>query len=143
MLAKRAVSGTQATAGDQVRYKLQVTNKGPDATPASIKLTDPLPQGLELVSASGKGWQCKVAKASDKVSCVRRQALGADRKAPPVFVVAVATKAAMGRVVNVAKVSVAGESARSNNRDEAAVTVVPAQLPSTGFRLMLPGRDLT
>ena len=44
------------------------------------------------------------ARRSDTVSCVRKQGLGADRKASPVFVVAVATKAAMGRVVNVAKV---------------------------------------
>lgn len=139
VLAKRVVSGSQATAGDKVRYKLQVSNKGPDAAPAPIKLTDPLPQGLELVKASGKGWKCRVAKASDKVSCVHKQALGADRKASPVFVVAVASKTATGRVVNVAKVAVAGETARSNNRDNASITVVPAQLPSTGFRLMPPG----
>jgi uncharacterized repeat protein (TIGR01451 family) len=137
-LAKRVVSGAQATAGDKVRYKLQVSNRGPDAAPGPIKLTDPLPKGLELVSAKGKGWKCTVAKASDKVKCVRKQDLGADRKAPPVFVVAKATRAAMGRVVNVAKVSVAGESARSNNRDQAVLTVAPAQLPSTGFRLMPP-----
>ena len=139
MLTKRAVSGSQAAVGDTVRYKLQVSNQGQGTAAGPIKLTDPLPAGLELVSASGKGWKCKVAKASDKVSCVRKQDLGADRKAAPVFVVAVATKTAMGRVVNVAKVAVAGETARSNNKGTASITVVPAQLPSTGFRLRPSG----
>lgn len=139
VLHKRVVSGAQASVDDRVRYKLQVSNKGPDAAPGPIKLTDPLPKGLELVSAKGKGWKCKVAKATDKVKCVRKRGLGADRKAAPVFVVAKATKAAMGRVVNVASVGVAGESVRSNNRDTASITVVPGQLPSTGFRLMPPG----
>jgi uncharacterized repeat protein (TIGR01451 family) len=137
-LTKRVVSGAQATVGDRVRYRLQVSNRGSATASAPIRLTDPLPAGLELRSAHGKGWKCAVRKASDTVSCVRRKALGADRKAPPVFVVAVATKVAMGRVVNVAYVSVAGETARSNNRDRASITVIPAQLPSTGFRPM-PG----
>lgn len=69
---------------------------------------------------------------------MRAKGLRADRKAPPVFVVARATKAAMGRVVNVATVTVAGESAESGDRDDAPLTVVPAQLPSTGFRAV-PG----
>jgi hypothetical protein len=70
---------------------------------------------------------------------VRKRGLGADRKASPVFVVAVATTAGMGRVVNVANVKVAGESVRSNNRGKASITEVPAQLPSTGFRFTRGG----
>ncbi|MGF9759200.1 hypothetical protein AAII07_28770 [Microvirga sp. 0TCS3.31] len=66
---------------------------------------------------------------------MRKRALGADREAPAVVVVARATRSALGRVVNVATVRVAGESDRSNNRGRARVTVVPAQLPATGFRL--------
>ena len=138
-LSKRVISGARATVGDRVRYRLQVSNKGPAAAPARIKLTDALPKGLDLVSAHGKGWKCTVRKAADTVSCVRTQALGADRKARAVFVVAVATKAAMGRVVNVANVSVAGQAASAGDRDKASITVVPAQLPSTGLRTVAPG----
>ena len=139
VLDKRAVNGAQAKVGGTVRYKLTVRNQGTDAAPGPITLTDPLPKGLELVSAKGKGWKCQTRKGSDTVKCVLKNGLGADRKAPPVFVVAKATRAAMGRAVNVANVRVAGESARSNNRGTAAITVVPAQLPATGFRLMPPG----
>ena len=139
VLSKRVVSGAQAVVGDRVRYRLQVSNKGTAPTSSRMKLIDKLPAGLELVSAHGKGWRCTVRKATDNVSCVRNQALRADQKAPPVFVVAVATNAAMGRVVNVASVRVAGETATSNNRDKAPITVVPAQLPATGLRAVPPG----
>ncbi len=139
VLNKRAVGGTQVKVGDTVRYKLTVRNKGTEAAPGPITLTDPLPRGLELVSATGKGWTCKVRKGSDTVKCVLRKGLGAHRKASPVIVVAEATRTAVGRVVNVADVRVAGESVRSNNKGKAAITVVPAQLPATGFRLRSPG----
>jgi uncharacterized repeat protein (TIGR01451 family) len=138
-LAKMVVSGAETTVGGQVRYRLQVSNHGTAPARGPIRLKDPLPDGLELRSAQGKGWRCAVSKAADTVSCVRQKALRADRKAPPVFVVAVATKAAMGRVVNVATVAVAGETARSDNRDKASMTVVPSQLPSTGFRAVALG----
>ncbi|GAA4734032.1 hypothetical protein GCM10023350_17010 [Nocardioides endophyticus] len=139
VLDKRAVSGTQVRVGGAVRYKLTVSNKGKDAAKGPITLTDPLPKGLELVSATGKGWTCKTRKASDTVTCVLKKGLGAHKKAAPVFVVAKATKAALGRAVNVANVRVAGETVRSNNKGKAAVTVAPAQLPATGFRLAPPG----
>lgn len=139
VLVKRAVGGTQAKVGGSVRYKLTVRNTGADAAPGPITLTDPLPAGLELLSAKGKGWTCKTHTARDTASCVLRKDLGAGKKAAPVFVVAKATRAGLGRVVNVANVRVAGESVRSNNKGRASITVVPAQLPSTGFRLTPPG----
>ncbi|WP_244931874.1 Ig-like domain-containing protein [Nocardioides sp. W7] len=134
VLAKRAVGGTLVKVGDSVRYELTVRNKGKDAARGPIRLTDPLPRGLELVSAKGKGWTCKTRKASDTVTCVLKKGLAGRKKAAPVFVVAKATRAAVGRSVNVAKVSVAGESVRSNNKGRATITVVPPRLPSTGFR---------
>jgi uncharacterized repeat protein (TIGR01451 family) len=139
VLDKRAVSGTQAKVGASVRYKLTVRNKGTGVAPGPIRLTDRLPDGLELVSAKGKGWKCKTQKGSDTVTCVLKKGLGAGKKAAPVFVVTKATGAALGRTVNVANVRVAGESVRSNNKGRAAITVVPAQLPATGFRLPAPG----
>ena len=134
VLDKRAVSGTQARVGATVRYELTVRNKGTAAARARIRLVDRLPAGLELVSTTGKGWRCTTHRASDVVRCVRRKDIGSGRRAAPVLVVARTTRAATGRVVNVATVRVARESARSDNKDAAAVTVVPTQLPATGFR---------
>ncbi len=139
VLDKRALGSSQVKVGATVRYQLTVRNKGTDAARGPVTLKDPLPKGLELVSAKGKGWKCQVKLGRDTVTCVLKNGLGAGKKAAPVIVVARTTASGTGRVVNVANVRVAGERARSNNKGTAAITVVPAQLPSTGFRLRAPG----
>ncbi|WP_210650033.1 CshA/CshB family fibrillar adhesin-related protein [Nocardioides sp. SYSU D00065] len=135
-LAKSVVSGPRATVGDRVRYRLQVANKGPDATRGPITLVDRLPNGLELVSAKGSGWSCKARKATDTVTCVTTAELRSGAKAPAVHIVARTTKAATRKgLVNVATVSVAGDTVRANNKDKAKVIVRPVpHLPETGFR---------
>ncbi|MDQ4054406.1 MAG: hypothetical protein M3237_17125 [Actinomycetota bacterium] len=138
MLDKRVIGATRVAVGGKVQYGLRVTNNGPDVAPGPIRLVDRLPNGLELVSARGKGWDCKVDKSSDKVVCKRNRDLAPDRKAPRVTVVAKATKAALGgRLVNTAQVSAGGDMVRSNNRDAADVSVGRVPPPSTGFRLLL------
>jgi len=138
-LDKTVVSESEVVAGDKVRYRLQVTNHGPDAAPGPIVLKDPLPAGLELVSARGKSWDCTAKLATDRVVCRRDAELGAGKKAPPVIVVAKASGQASGRVLNVATVRADGDVSPSDNRDVAGVQVgaVPA-LPGTGFRIELP-----
>ncbi|WP_210649050.1 DUF11 domain-containing protein [Nocardioides sp. SYSU D00065] len=136
-LKKSIVSGPRATVGDNVRYRLDVTNRGPGVAPAPIKLSDKLPAGLELVSASGKGWDCTVKKATDRVVCEMDTNLKAGQKAKPVFVVAKTTAAAAGKkLVNVAEVKAAGDTVKANNEDKAKVKVAgrPEVLPNTGFR---------
>lgn len=135
-LDKRVVSGAKVQVGDLVRYKLRVGNRGPGEAPTPVVLRDPLPDGLELVSAKGKGWACKADRRRDKAVCTLAKPLGAGTKASPVVLVARATAAAGGRAVNKATVSAAGDTRPSNNRDVAAVTVTaPPPLPGTGFRL--------
>ena len=138
-LEKKVVSSTTVEPGDKVRYRLKVTNNGPDNAPAPIVVRDPLPAGLELVSARGRGWDCKVKLASDLVVCRRDQDLAAHRSAPALFVVARIAEGASGQIVNKAKVKAAGDVSPANNRDTAPVTVssVP-DLPHTGFRLRVP-----
>lgn len=134
VLVKRVAGAKQVAVGDSVRYRLDVRNKGRDATRGPVRLTDPLPRGLKLVAVSGKGWKCLARTGANTVTCVLKKGLKGRAKAAPVFVVARATKAALGRTVNVARVSVAGDTVRSNNAGRAPITVIPAQLPSTGFR---------
>jgi uncharacterized repeat protein (TIGR01451 family) len=137
---KKSVLGTsRVVLGDQVRYRIEVTNRGPDAAPAPIKVTDRLPKGLELLQAKGKGWRCTVDKRTDRASCVRDKALAPKQAAAPITVVTKPTKAALGRrVVNVARVSAAGDTVASNNKSVAAIRVTRAPvLPHTGFRIPL------
>ena len=135
VLHKRALTGRQAKVGTLVRYRLTVRNRGTAPASKPITVVDRLPAGLELVSARGRGWTCRIRAAADTARCTLRKDVDPRKKAPAVFVVARATRAATGRVVNVARVRVAGETARSNNAGRATISVVPAQLPSTGFRL--------
>ena len=138
-LDKSVVSSATVEAGDRVRFKLRVSNNGPDTAPAPILVRDRLPAGLELVSAHGKGWKCKIKKTSDLVVCHRDKDLAAHKSAPAVFVVATIADGASGQIVNKAKVKAAGDVSPANNRDTAPVTVssVP-ELPHTGFRLTVP-----
>ncbi len=135
-LDKKVLSSTTVEPGDTVRYSLRVANRGPDTAPAPIVLRDPLPAGLELLSAHGKGWDCTVKKQSDLVICDRDDDLSAGKKAPPVYVVAKVAGGASGRIVNKAKVKAAGDTAPANNHDTAPITVATLpDLPHTGFRL--------
>lgn len=132
VLHKRAMVGAHVTIGTTVRYRLTVRNIGTDAASDPITVTDALPRGLELASARGRGWSCNARRASDRVTCVLTERVRARGKAAPVLVVARAS--ATGRVVNAAGVRVAQERVRANNTDTAAITVIPVQLPATGFR---------
>ena len=138
-LDKKVVSSTTVEPGDLVRYSLRVSNRGPDTAPAPILLRDPLPAGLELVSAHGKGWDCTVKKQSDLVVCRRDKDLAAHKSAPAVTVVARVADGASGRIVNKGRVKVAGDVSPANNRDTAPLTVAAVpDLPHTGFRIGLP-----
>ena len=142
-LTNRLISASKVVAGDTVRYKLQVTNRGPDAVTGPIVLTDLIPRGIDVTSAKGDGWRCKVNKRTDKVTCTLDSAgqragvtLGADQAAPAVIIVAKTSAKARGKLVNAATVHAAGDTAVANNRAKASVRVVAApELPLTGLRI--------
>ena len=139
LLDKKVVTSTTAEAGDLVRYGLRVSNRGPDTAPAPIVVRDPLPAGLELVTAHGEGWDCTVKKQSDLVVCSRDRDLKAGKKAPALFVVARIADDASGSIVNKARVKAAGDVSPANNRDTAPLTVASVpELPHTGFRIEVP-----
>ena len=139
-LVKKVVSRTSVEPGDTVRYKLQVSNRGPDTAPAPMVVRDPLPAGLELVSARGKGWDCTAKKATDQVVCRRDDDLPAHKSAPALLIVAKVDNNASGRIVNKAKVKAPGDIAPANNTGAAPLTVavVPDDLPDTGFKTQVP-----
>ena len=136
VLDKKVVSSSTVEVGDTVRYKLQVTNRGPDTAPAPIVVRDRLPAGLELVAAHGKGWKCQAKKVSDVVVCRREVDLAAGKKAPALIVVAKVAAGASGRIVNKAKAKAAGDVSPANNHDAAPLQVAGVtDLPDTGFRI--------
>lgn len=140
---KRVVGSSRVQVGGNVRYALQVTNRGPDKALAPIRVVDKLPKGLELVAAAGSGWACTVNRTTDVATCVRNAPILAGRKAPAITLIAKTTRQALGRrLVNVARVNGPGDTVPSNNVDVAGVRVVRTPPPGTGFRPTTDGQRL-
>lgn len=122
----QVVGPRRVKVGATARFRLVVSNLGPDAAAGPITLTDQLPSGLRAVSARGKGWQCRVRRAAGTITCVRVADLGAARTAGRVVVTARATRGAVGRpAVSWAEVAGVGDTRRTNNRDSALLRVQP------------------
>lgn len=96
--------------GQRLTYVLTVRNDGPDVSTAST-LTDTLPSGVSLVSASSSSGTCS---GSATVSC----SLGAFAKGASATVTIVATATAAGSVTNTA--SVAGAQTDPNGANNGA-----------------------
>ncbi|MGB8861559.1 MAG: SdrD B-like domain-containing protein [Ilumatobacteraceae bacterium] len=113
------------------RYRLTVTNNGPSVAPiGAITLTDELPVGLTLQSASGVGFSC--TGASNVVSCVSTAALAPGQSAAVEVVVAVAAGSAGRTVVNRATASSPLVDSNAVNDAATATATVAADLPRTG-----------
>ncbi len=83
--------------GRRGTYELLVTNHGP-ATATSIMVTDSVPAGLQLVSASGKGWTC--ATSGNDVRCTATSSLRAGEDLSPVEIVVDVVASGSETVVN-------------------------------------------
>jgi uncharacterized repeat protein (TIGR01451 family) len=82
--ADLVISLTRNTAlvlGQKASYTLGVSNGGPSAETGPVVVTDTLPAGLSLVSASGSGWSC--SSAGKVVTCSRAGSLAAGASLPP------------------------------------------------------------
>ena len=121
-------------AGERVTWTLTVTNNGPSTSQPNIVVSDPLPDSVEFVSATGDGWVCTTAPAgtvgfSDTVTCTRATALlaataGDANVAPPITIEAdVLPTAGPGVIVNTATVK--GETFDPDPTNDSSTNVVP------------------
>ena len=101
------------TAGGTGTWHLLVANSGPDTADGPFTVTDTLPAGTTLVSASGSGWNCSAAP----VTCTRSDSTDTLAGSASFPVIAV--------VVNVAP-GVAAGSSLTNNATVTALTFDPA-----------------
>ena len=56
-------------AGDDATWRVAVTNRGPDVAVGPFRVSDTLPAGVSLVSATGTGWSCAASGAT--LDCTR------------------------------------------------------------------------
>jgi uncharacterized repeat protein (TIGR01451 family) len=111
----------------RVTYRIVATNLGPNATTSAVVVTDPLPEGLSLVSVSGPGWTC--ATQGDLANCQYQPPLAVGDAAPPLTVVADVTAAPGAEVVNVARV------------DGGQVDPCPECWDTDGARIVVPAPE--
>lgn len=119
---------------DEVTFGITVHNTGPNTTTAPIVVTDPLPSGLELVSAAGAGWVCSNAGQTLTCTYAAAVAVGADTSQLTVATRYTADGPAPGdEIENVAEASGGNIVACPECGDtDAATAVRPALLPSDG-----------
>ncbi len=99
----KTVSPTTLIAGQSAAYTLRVDNAGPGSA-ESVVVTDSIPAGLTLVSATGLGWSC--VETAPTVRCTRPD-LPAGATAPPITVAVTIDEEASdsGAITNTATVS--------------------------------------
>jgi uncharacterized repeat protein (TIGR01451 family) len=120
----KTASQKQVTPGGQVMYTLVVRNDGPSDNPGA-KVTDPMAQGLTLVSAKPSQGSCSIA--GGQLAC-DLGALKADGSAEVLVTAQVGS--ALGNIQNTACVNGDNQDPDSkNNCDTTTITVVPGPEP--------------
>ncbi|HVS99593.1 MAG TPA: DUF11 domain-containing protein [Solirubrobacterales bacterium] len=115
---EKSVAPTPGTPGGEATFTLAVTNHGPD-TAKGVLVADPIPAGLEFVSA-----QAPCAEAGGEVRCP----LGSLAKGESVsleFVVRIPASAEEGFVDTATVTSTTPDPDPSNNSDTAALPLFP------------------
>jgi len=125
-------------AGATLTYSIEVDNLGPNAA-TGVTVTDQLPKGVDLVSATASGGQC--TSQGRKVTCALGDvpvATGAYATARTVTVAVIPRK--VGTITNTASVK-AGQKdpARSNNKATATTLVVGPARTCRGVPVTLMG----
>lgn len=114
--------------GAEFNYLLTVSNTGGDAN--DLSLTDQLPEGLTLLSASGIGWSCS---GGPLVSCSFPGSLPTGGSTQVVLRVRAPTTP--GQLTNQASVSTEGETNTADNSASESTTVVLADDPPPDLSL--------
>jgi len=110
--------------GSQVDFTLAVGNAGP-STARGVTVRDPLPVGLEYVSADGgPDWTCTYDAPTRTVTCDHNGPIAANTAAADIHVIAIVHAEAYPSVTNVATVDTSTpDGDPTNNTSEDPVTV--------------------
>ena len=120
-MVSKTASPTSLGIGQRVSFTLKVRNNGPLAA-TNVEVTDPLPTGLNYVSAAGSGWSCGYAAASRIVTCSMASLASGATAADIVILADAASSGSLNNTASVASADLADSNA-GNNSKSAAVTV--------------------
>jgi uncharacterized repeat protein (TIGR01451 family) len=128
------------TVGYQAAYVLMVSNLGSGPTTGTITVSDPLPNGLTLISGVGNGWTCDVA--GQMVTCTNPGPLASGAASSIMLVVSV-DSSAFPTITNTASVSTAGDTNLNNNSAVDPTTVKAGSSPPAATPTRTPTRTPT
>lgn len=100
-------------------FTLLARNVGDGPTSGPNTVTDPMPAGLTLVSASGSGWD-GAGSTPAQLLCIRNVILDPGAVAPPITVQVAVTAAAPAVLINTALAETAGDLDLANATADAA-----------------------
>jgi len=121
LLLTKTISGTFRV-GSNGGYLLSVSNLGPADTNVAATITDPLPNGLSFVSATGAGWAC--AAASGVVTCTHADPIATGSSSGVTLIVGISS-AASPSVTNTATLAYPGDTNPANNTARKPTTIRP------------------
>ena len=117
----KTASATATAPTSVLGYTLTVTNNGPEAITATVTVTDVLPTGYALSTATGAGWICS---GTAIVVCTRSSGLAVSASAS-INLVGLAPNA-IGLITNTATVAASTyDPSPANNTSTVNVTLVP------------------
>ncbi|MFC6009052.1 hypothetical protein [Angustibacter luteus] len=111
--------------GDDTTFQIAAHNDGPSQA-QDVVVTDLLPSGLTLVSASGTGWTC--ATPGNSVRCVLDDPLDPTATTEPIDVVTTVGPLAYPSVANTARVTTSTSGDDPDDNDAVDSLAVPAQV---------------
>jgi uncharacterized repeat protein (TIGR01451 family) len=144
-----AISGTGLSPlvrGTNWSYALTVSNLGIQSTSGLVEISDVLPFGLSVTSASGTGWSCNLS--GQAVSCTRSDALsGFSNSYPVVTLNGSTTQTAPDAPTNIATTNGGGETYLGNDSTTTNLDVTStadlALTSSASPSLVVAGGSLT
>jgi uncharacterized repeat protein (TIGR01451 family) len=119
--------------GRSGQYRFTVINRGAATTNAPIVLSDTLPSGITLISASGGGWSCT---GTSSLTCTYRGTLGYQERTTLTLDVSIPASAATTSFTNNATLTGSGNFACENTTSCATQLTTPVTaVPTLGISL--------
>jgi uncharacterized repeat protein (TIGR01451 family) len=130
----KTVTGSSFQQSGQAVFNLVVSNIGNGPTIGNITVTDNIPTGLQIVSASGMGWTC--SWISNIITCSTSTSLAAFAQSSKIQIITNIASNAPISITNTATVSGGSETVTTNNSGSTSFSVLSGPAPTIGSPIL-------